>query len=101
MKNAKTIALALIMTAAVALPVAAGGSQMLEDGRLRFTWDSGLQWNGKWATSTLQGYDYEKRTTACVGVCTTSGWIGKDEYTAHVKDIGGYSDTAQALYDYR
>lgn len=100
MKNAKTIALSLLAVLAVAIPVAAG-EKMLEGNKLRFQWDSGIQWNGKWATSTLQGYDYEKRTTACVGVCSTSGWKSKTTYTAHVKDLGGYTDSAHSYYDYR
>ncbi len=100
MKNAKTTALALLLTVSIAFPVAAGGSKMLEGGKLRFSWDSGIQLNGKWATSTLQGYDYRKKATACVGVCTTSGWKEKTDYTAHVKDIGGFTDTAQSLYEY-
>ncbi|MEG0826536.1 MAG: hypothetical protein RR047_01365 [Bacilli bacterium] len=101
MKNAKTIILSLVAVVAISLPVAAGGSKMLEDGKLRFAWDSGIQFNGKWATSTLQGDHHEKKATACVGVCSTSGWVDKLTYTAHVKDIGGYSDSATSLYDYR
>lgn len=69
--------------------------------KLRYSWDSGIQWNGKWAASTLQGYDYQKRVSACVGVCTTSVWIEASEYTAHVKDLGGYFDTAYTHYDYK
>lgn len=101
MKNAKTIALSLIALTAFALPVAAGGHETLENGQLIYTWDSGIQLNGKWATATLQGDHHEKKTTACVGVCSTSGWVAKDEYTAHVKDVGGYTDTAYTYYDYR
>ena len=37
MKNAKTTALALLLTVSIALPVAAGGSKMLEGGKLRFS----------------------------------------------------------------
>lgn len=101
MKNLKIIALSLIVVTAFALPVAAGGSKKLENNTLIFSWDSGIQLNGKWATSTLQGDHHEKKATACVGVCSTSGWVKKTKYTAHVKDLGGYTDSVTSLYDYR
>lgn len=101
MKNAKTITLSLLALATIALPVAAGGSEKVADGTLLYHYDSGIQWNGKWATSSLSGDTYEKKTTACVGECSTSGWVAKDEQTAYVKDLGGYTDTAYTSYNYR
>ncbi len=101
MKNAKMLVLSILATIAVAVPVAASTTQFLEGGKLIYIYDSGLQLNGKWAECTLQSDYFEKKATACVGVCSTSGWVPKTEYTAHVKDVGSYFDTAYTRYNYR
>lgn len=101
MKNAKILVLSILATVAVAVPVAAATTEFLEDGKLVYIYDSGIQWNGKWAKCTLQSDYFDKKATACVGECSTSGWVPKTTYTASVKDIGGYTDTAYTRYDYR
>lgn len=101
MKKAKVLVLSILTTLAVALPVAASTTEFLEGGKLVYIHDTGIQWNGKWAKCTLQSDFYEKKATACVGACSTSGWVSKSEYTAYIKDIGGFTDTAYTLYDYR
>ena len=96
-----TLVLSILATVAVAVPVAAATTEFLEDGKLVYIYDSGIQWNGKWAKCTLQSDVFEKKATACVGECSTSGWVAKTTYTASVKDIGGFTDTAYTRYNYR
>lgn len=101
MKNAKILVLSVLATVAVALPVAAATTEFLEDGQLIYIYDSGLQLNGKWAKCTLQSDVFDKKATACVGECTTSGWVDKTTYTASARDVGSYFDTAYTRYNYR
>ena len=56
---------------------------------------------GKNALAELSGYRYEKKVGACVGSCTTSGWVSASTYRAKTTDVGGFFDTAYTYYDYR
>ncbi|MFV0380695.1 MAG: hypothetical protein ACK5KR_00440 [Breznakia sp.] len=65
-----------------------------------FTSDSGTQFNGRWATANLYGYNYRKQSVACVDTCSYSRVAGKKEWQAYVKDMGGYFSSAKAYYNY-
>lgn len=71
------------------------------NGELDFSDRVWLVWNGKKASASLSGTRYQKKVTACVGTCSTSGWVSANTFTAYIEDIGPFTATAYTYYEYK
>ena len=100
MKKILSVAFALLLVGVMSSYVQAAEVIPVPGTTLSFTSDSGTQWNGRWATAYLTGYDYMKQVAACVGDCTYSRVASRDEWRAYVKDVGSYFASAKAYYSY-
>ncbi len=100
MKKILSVAFALLLVGVMSSHVQAAQTIPVPGTNLSFTSDSGTQWNGRWATANLNGNDYHKQSSACVGDCTYSRVARPGEWQAYVKDLGSYFDSAKAYYSY-
>ena len=100
MKKLLSLAFGLLLVSGMCVGIHASQTIEVPGTTLGFTSDSGTQWNGRWATDDLHGYNYKKQSVACVGNCSYSRVEDENTWKAFVKDLGGYTDKATAYYNY-